>query len=264
MTSPTRVEIARAAAAAGAAAAAEYLHRPAIARWDKLDGSIVTEADLAAEQAVLAVLHRFAPGEAVLSEESGGATELTEVWIVDPIDGTENFSRRHPVWGTLVAWHDRDAVAAAAIDAPGLDRRWWAAAGRGAHGVSGRLQTSAVRERRLAGFAFGGAHEYPVPAWEALTDVMRGFRTAWGWGNFWGHMMVAEGSVDAALSYGTSPWDVAAPALIVAEAGGAWTDMSGARDLRSGSLLTTNKTLHNELTADLRRCPISPNKLMSD
>ncbi|WP_433398758.1 hypothetical protein [Streptomyces sp. CA-146814] len=49
-----------------------------------------------------------------------------------------------------------------------------------------------------------------MPAWDALADVMRGFRTAWGWGNFWGHMMVAEGSVDAALSYDTSPWDVAA------------------------------------------------------
>ncbi len=260
-----RSEIARRAAAAGAEVAASYFRGSSLSRWNKADGSLVTRADLEAEKAILSTLRELAPDEPVLAEESGGDTALRNTWVVDPVDGTENFSRGHPVWATLVAWHGSNGVDAAAIDAPALGRRWWAGRGLGAFNDEGRLSTSSIRERAAAGFAFGGIHEYPPRVWPALTGLAAGFRTAWGWGNFWGHVLVAEGVVDAALSYGTSPWDVAAPSLLVTEAGGAWSDVVGERDLMAGSLLTTNTLLHEGMVTDLvRRGFTAPRRPTSD
>ena len=84
-----------------------------------------------------------------------------------------------------------------------------------------------------------------------MTQTATTFRCAWGWGNFWGHVLVAQGAVEAALSYGTELWDTSAPALVVAEAGGRWSDVTGRPGLDNGSLLTSNAHLHDGLVQDL-------------
>ncbi|MFZ2501060.1 MAG: inositol monophosphatase family protein, partial [Nocardioides sp.] len=106
--------------------------------------------------------------------------------------------------------------------------------------------------REHATFACGGLHEVPsAAARTALVSTATSFRRAWGWGNFWGHILVAQGAVEAALSHGTMLWDTAAPALVVAESGGRWSDISGRAGLDNGSLLTSNGPLHDDLVRDL-------------
>ncbi|WP_433652906.1 inositol monophosphatase family protein [Micromonospora zamorensis] len=255
------LSVAMAAAAAGADAAMRFFHDENLTRWDKWDGSLVTAADVAAETAVRATLDRLAPGEHVLGEEHGGSNTRDDLWIVDPVDGTENFSRGHPVWGTLVAHQVNGEVDIAVIDAPGLGRRWWAIRDGGAFTGARqdpsdrpgrRLRVSERSDRADATFGYGGLHECPSDqAVERLVATARQFRCAWGWGNFWPHVLVAEGVVDAALSYGVALWDIAAPILLVSEAGGRWSDVDGRTSLAIDSLLTSNGPLHDDLVGEL-------------
>lgn len=248
--------IARRVADAGALKALQLFDAGVVRTWHKADRSCVTEADLASEAAILSTLDELAPGQAVISEESGGDARGSARWIVDPIDGTENYSRRHPVWATLVAREvDGEVVVAVAV-APALGQRWWARRGHGAftegrNGVQ-RLAVSVCRDRELATFDCGGLHDCPTPRHrEAVLATAARFRCAWGWGNFWGHIQVAEGAAEAALSYGARIWDVAVPALLVSEAGGRWTDTEGVQSLNNGTLLTSNGNFHGELVREL-------------
>ena len=223
----------------------------------KTDGSAVTEGDLAVEDVIRTTLERLAPGVPVLAEEAttgGGQPPISaDCWVVDPIDGTENFSRGTPVWATLLALRSSGVAALAVVSAPALQRRWTAAVGQGAYAGEQRLAVSALTTRESATLAYGGLHEMPSP--ESRTSLLAAasqFRCAWGWGNFWGHILVAEGAVDAALSHGTEVWDTMAPALLVSEAGGRWSDLGGRPLYDSGSLLTSNGVLHDRLVGDLR------------
>ena len=240
------------AADAAAETALDYVDRHDLERWFKDDGSRVTEADLAVEKTVRKALADLTPGIPMLGEETGGDGTASDHWIVDPIDGTENFSRGNPVWATLIAFESAGAVTVAVISAPALHRRWAALRGAGAFADDHKIQVSERAERRDATLCYGGLHELPTEAaTRRALAAARGFRCAWGWGNFWGHVQVAQGSAEAALSHGVELWDVAAPSLLVSEAGGRWTDLDGCRDLRSGSLLTSNGHLHDGLLDDL-------------
>ncbi|MGK5728139.1 inositol monophosphatase family protein [Streptomyces sp. URMC 124] len=269
-----RLHVAREVARRASSTALEFFERPQVRHWSKGDGSLVTEADLATEEHVRRALAELAPGEEVLGEEYGGSPTGAGHWIVDPIDGTENFRRGVPIWGVLVAWRSGGSgadgsggsagsagsggeVTDAAVVAPALGRSWSASRGRGAHDGDGRpLRVSAVARRSEASFCYGGAHEYEPAEMAALGVFASGFRTAWGIGNFYAHMLVAEGAADGALSVGTSVWDVAAPSLIVAEAGGTWCDLGGRHDLGSGALLTTNGRIGTTLLEGVRTaCP---------
>ncbi|MFI6149099.1 inositol monophosphatase family protein [Streptomyces sp. NPDC051109] len=248
-----RLHLAREVARRASATALAYFSRPQVRHWAKDDGSLVTEADLATEEHVRRLLAELAPGEEVMGEEYGGTASDSGHWIVDPVDGTENFRRGVPVWGVLVAWRSGGRVTDAAVCAPALGRSWSASRGRGAHDGEGRrLRVSAVARRSEASFCYGGAHEYTPEGMAALGAFASGFRTAWGIGNFYAHMLVAEGAADGALSVGTSVWDVAAPSLIVEEAGGSWCDLEGGHDLMSGALLTSNGHIGTTLLDGVR------------
>ncbi len=205
----------------------------------KPDLTPVTEADHAVERELRRLIAERRPGEGVLGEEYGEDAHTGEArWIVDPIDGTRNFSRGIPVWATLIALQRAGVVEVAVVSAPALGRRWWAERDGGAHSDRGeRLRVSAVE--RLDDACVTVALDRPV------ADA---FRRAWhlrGLGDFWAHMLVAEGAVDVAVdAVGVKLWDLAAPMLVVEEAGGRFTDLDGRPRPDGGSAVASNGLLH--------------------
>lgn len=173
----------------------------------KPDLTPVSEADRAVEAALRERLARERAGEPVLGEEEGGAD--ASGWVLDPIDGTRNYTRGIPVWATLIAFADCVAV----ISAPALGRRWWAERGVGAWANGERLQVSAIERLEDATVLY--ALDRPVPERAFGAWHVRGF------GDFWAHMLVAEGSAELAVdAAGLAVWDAAPLRVIVEEAGG--------------------------------------------
>ena len=172
----------------------------------KPDLTPVSEADRAVETALRERLERERPGEAVLGEEEGGAD--ASGWILDPIDGTRNYTRGIPVWATLIAYADRIAV----VSAPSLGRRWWAERGAGAYANGERLHVSQIERIEDATVL--------VRARQPPQQVERAWHVR-GFGDFWAHMLVAEGAAEVAVDApGLAIWDWAPLKIIVEEAGG--------------------------------------------
>jgi histidinol-phosphatase len=227
----------------------------------KPDMTPVTEADTAVERALRDRLGQARPGDAVLGEEYGSsAGSAARRWIIDPIDGTKNFVRGIPVWGTLIALEQDDALTVGLASAPGLHRRWWASRGMGAWGDDGidggarRLSVSAVAELSDAQLSITGFNY-----WEergrldaALELTRRCWRTR-GFGEFWHYMLVAEGAVDVAVEPTVSLWDLAAPMLIVEEAGGRFTDLVGVVTAAGGDAIASNGLVHDAALEVVRR-----------
>jgi len=203
----------------------------------KPDHTPVTEADDAVEKQLRAMLGEERRRDAVLGEEEGLVGSGPRRWIIDPIDGTRNYSRGVPVWATLIALEVKGQVELGVVSAPALHRRWWAERGGGAYASGDRVHVSAVRRPEDAILCF--ALEQPLPTLAARAWHARGY------GDFWSHMLVAEGAVDGAIdAIGVSVWDLAAVQVIVEEAGGTFTDFSGERRVDGGSALTSNGHLH--------------------
>jgi histidinol-phosphatase len=206
----------------------------------KPDLTPVTEADRAIEQAILELLGRERPDDGVLGEEFGVRAGGQRRWIVDPIDGTRNYARGIPVWATLLALEDEGEIRLGVVSSPALGRRWWAERGGGAFADGEALRVSTVDrlEDAVLSLSFEAAPR-------ALVE--RCWHTR-GLGDFWPHMLVAEGAVDGAVDDpGVSLWDMAPVQVIVEEAGGRFTDLTGAArpDGRGG--VTSNGLLHDEL-----------------
>ena len=173
----------------------------------KPDLTPVSEADRAVETMLRERLARERPGEPVLGEEQGG--EDASGWILDPIDGTRNYTRGIPVWATLIAYADRVAV----VSAPALGRRWWAERGGGAFADGEPISVSGVGRLEDATLLYALDRPPPARAYDAWH--LRGF------GDFWAHMLVAEGAADAAFDApGLAIWDWAPLKVIAEEAGG--------------------------------------------
>jgi histidinol-phosphatase len=223
----------------------------------KPDLTPVSEADKAAEELIRTSLKRTRPRDAVMGEEFGTEGHGSRRWIIDPIDGTKNYVRGVPVWATLIALTELgeggDHPVVGLVSAPALNRRWWAAKGGGAYtgrslSQATRLNVSRIEAVRDASFAYSSLH-----GWEER-GMLPGFleltRDCWrtrGYGDFWPYMMVAEGSVDACAEPELSLWDMAAPTIIVQEAGGVFTGLDGRRGPHSGNALASNGLLHEEV-----------------
>jgi histidinol-phosphatase len=227
----------------------------------KPDRTPVTDADTATEDALRAVLGRRRPSDLVLGEERGGSEATGRGWIIDPIDGTKNYSRGVPVWATLIALADAGRPVVGVVSAPALGRRWWASAGGGAHachtgdqgeGGARRISVSGVSELADASLSttelstwdergqLGAYLELASRCW-----VVRAF------GDFWQHMLVAEGAIDIGIDGEANAWDLAAVQLIVTEAGGRFTDLEGRDRYDGGSGLSSNGRLHDTTLAIL-------------
>jgi histidinol-phosphatase len=219
----------------------------------KPDLTPVSEADRAVEQAMRERLAGIRPEDRVVGEEYGedGAAAAQRRWIVDPIDGTKGYVRGMPVWATLLALEQDGEMALGVVSAPALGRRWWASRGAGAFtseapGAEPRpLRVSGVRELEDAQMCFGGFEEFrQTGRLEALMALAeRCWRTR-GYGDFWQYMLVAEGVAEIAMDPAVSIWDVAAPMVIVQEAGGSFTDFAGTPTAAGGDGIGTNGLVH--------------------
>jgi histidinol-phosphatase len=218
----------------------------------KPDRTPVTDADTAVEVALRRLIAEERPDDAVLGEEQGGAVPAGgRGWVLDPIDGTKNFSRGLPVWASLIALTVHGTAVVGVASAPALGRRWWAGTGLGAWtwdapgapprriSVSGiaKLADAYVSTTDQRTFAeLGMLHR-----WLGLVDACWETRA---FGDFWQHCLVAEGAVDVAVDAVASSWDLAALLPIVTEAGGWLTDLTGIPTFTGGSGLSSNGRLH--------------------
>jgi histidinol-phosphatase len=224
----------------------------------KPDRTPVTDADTAVEDAVRELLAGTCPQDAIAGEERGGTVGDGRTWVLDPIDGTKNFLRGTPVWATLIALVVDGTPVVGMISAPALHRRWFAAAGLGAwrsvDGNTERISVSGVTD--LADAYLSTTHlgswvtYHSRDAYLALADAVWENRA---FGDFWQHCLVAEGAIDLAAEAIVNPWDVAAVQVIVEEAGGRFTDLTGVRRHDGGSALSSNGHLHDAAIALLHQ-----------
>ncbi|MFC3997233.1 histidinol-phosphatase [Nocardiopsis sediminis] len=227
----------------------------------KPDLTPVTEADRSVEETLRGVLSRARPRDAVLGEEYGKTGNSHRVWVVDPIDGTKNYVRGVPVWATLIALLEHDRPVMGLVSAPALTRRWWASKGSGTW--TGRALTKATRcsvsrvtELGDASLSFSELSEWEQQ--QRLDSFLGLTRAVWrtrAYGDFWSHVMVAEGSVDISAEPELSLWDAAPLSVILEEAGGRATDLRGQDFTDGGSLVCTNGALHSQVLTWLNGGP---------
>jgi histidinol-phosphatase len=230
----------------------------------KPDLTPVTEADRAVEEALRRRIVADRPGHAVVGEELGdeAAGGGGWRWVIDPIDGTKNYVRGVPVWATLIALQRDGEGVVGVVSAPALGRRWWAARGEGAWAAgavpsapaaaAARVRVSAVAALDDAFLSYDSVSGFDERGLGQafLSLAGRCWRTR-GYGDFWSHVLVAEGACDIAVEPDVAEWDVAALQVIVEEAGGRFSDLAGVARADGGSALSTNGVLHDQVLAAL-------------
>ena len=220
----------------------------------KPDNTPVTDADRAVETAIRQALATHRPTDGLLGEEFGtDKGETQRYWVIDPIDGTKNFMRGVPTWACLIALVEvqgdgSEEVVVGVASSPALSRRWFASKGQGAfvtfNGVTKKISVSQVSTLSDASIAYSDFIHFG----DRLEAFQKMLNNAWrtrGMGDFWSHMLVAEGAVDVAIEPTLAVWDMAALDIIVREAGGVFTNISGQSGPFGGSGVSTNGVLHN-------------------
>lgn len=225
----------------------------------KTDGTAVTQADRAVEEMAREKVAASGLALDVLGEEMGGDNTKSASasgrarMIIDPIDGTEEFSRGIPTFGTLMGIEENGEIVAAMVSAPGLYSRWWAYRGEGAYRDGKRLHVSNVTSLSKAMvFTTGTGPSKNAVDQERIRRLLDASRNSRSFGGFWQHMLVAEGAIEVALDWTSKPWDLAPLGIIVEEAGGRSTNVRGERTIYTGQLISTNGKIHEEVLALLQ------------
>ena len=221
---------------------------------NKDDGTPVTEADVAIEEVLRKAIEETYPEDAVVGEEGGtaGDSKSPRRWIIDPIDGTKNFRRGIPIFATLIALEEKGSIVAGVVSAPAISTRWYARKGGGAFRNGEKISASKVKEIAVAEIASGGVGTIAeVGLEEKFAALCQQAARHRGFGDFWGHCLVAQGSIDVMLDPEVSVWDLAALKIIVEEAGGKLTSVKGEDRVDGGNALTTNGNLHDEVVRAL-------------
>jgi histidinol-phosphatase len=227
----------------------------------KPDNTPVTDADRATEEALRKHLAIVRPTDGLVGEEFGNENkDSARYWVMDPIDGTKNFMRGVPTWATLIGLVERQSdgsekVIVGTVSAPALSRRWYASTGNGAFtilngGKPRQISVSKVSELSNASITysdFQGWSDRLTKFHKLIADCTR----SRGLGDFWSHMLVAEGAVDIAAEPSLALWDMAALDVIVREAGGTFTNLTGDAGPFGGSGISTNTLLHSKVMAAL-------------
>ena len=234
----------------------------------KPDRSFVTEADLAVERVIRDRLAADRPEDGILGEEFGIAGDSTRQWIIDPIDGTANFLRGVPVWGSLISLAIDGVPVVGVASAPAMARRWWAATGMGAWTTASAAELGVSESRTdAASAAFPDARRISVSRVADLGDAALSFQSIAQWrdagyldrllalaervwrdrayGDLWSYMLLAEGLIDITGEFDVKPYDLAALIPIVDEAGGRFTSITGEPGPWHGSALATNGLMHD-------------------
>lgn len=216
----------------------------------KPDRTFVTDADQAVEQALRTRIENERPDDSFFGEESGTKDGGSRKWIIDPIDGTSNFLRGVPNWGTLIALEIDGVPSIGVVSAPAFGARWWAETGGGSWGKESgssprRLHVSGVTDLEHASLSFQSIKQWRLegflPALLALEEKVWRDRA---YGDLWSYMLLAEGLVDIVAEFDVQAYDLAALVPIVREAGGMFTDIEGNESAWNGSSLATNGALH--------------------
>ncbi|CAB4642289.1 unannotated protein [freshwater metagenome] len=230
----------------------------------KPDNTPVTDADKAVERAIIDAIAAQYPTDGVVGEEFGSTGGKDRYWIIDPIDGTKNFLRGVPTWATLIALVENEKVVVSVVSSPALYRRWYATEGGGAYVLEGKvgvadlqpasrkLSVSKVSAMSDASIAYSDFQGWGArrQAFEKLLD------SAWrsrGMGDFWSHMLVAEGAVDVAIEPSLALWDMAALDLIVREAGGRFSSLDGVDGPFGPNAISSNGALHEVILEALNK-----------
>ena len=235
---------------------------------NKPDNTPVTDADRAVETAIREALATHRQTDGLVGEEFGSDKGTSgRYWVIDPIDGTKNFMRGVPTWATLIALVSVDAsgveeVVVGIASAPALARRWSATKGHGAfvrfnagnlddlsEDLDSVSQEKKISVSKVAQLSDASISYSDFVGWgDRLEPFQKMLANAWrtrGIGDFWSHMLVAEGAVDVAIEPSLAVWDMAALDIIVREAGGAFTNTAGQNGPFGGSGVSTNGVLHN-------------------
>ncbi|AZS40773.1 Histidinol-phosphatase [Microbacterium oxydans] len=217
----------------------------------KADNSHVTDADLATERAIRSILEQERPEDGIFGEEFGAQGSTQRQWIIDPIDGTANFLRGVPLWGTMIALAVDGVPQVGVVSMPALGRRWWASTGGGAwtDGENGprRIQASSVSSLDNASVSFQSIAQWSDAG--RLDTLLAVAARVWrdrAYGDVYSYMLLAEGRIDMVAEFGVKEYDIAAAVPIVREAGGRMTAIDGAETISARSTLATNGTLHEE------------------
>lgn len=233
--------------------ALRYFRAPSLTVDAKSDASPVTIADRSIEAAARELVEQRSPGLGIYGEEYGETTRRGETrLIIDPIDGTRNFVRGIPIFATLLAVEERGEVVAGLVSAPALGTRWHAARGAGAFSGTRRLRVSSIhqlRDAQLFHADLSGCSETAPPP--GLLALFRHAQRTRGFGDFYQHVLVAEGAGEFAIDSSVKPWDVAALQILVEEAGGRCSTLDARRDIYGGTLVSTNGVLHDRTLAIL-------------
>jgi histidinol-phosphatase len=233
----------------------------------KPDRTPVTDADQAVERALRALLAQRRPGDGILGEEYGTEGSGTRQWIIDPIDGTAGFLRGIPIWATLISLAVDGVPVIGVVSAPALGKRWWARAGGGAwmsdertpDAAPTRLRVSAVATLGDASLSYNSIQQWDKAGrLDSLIGLSRQVWRTRAYGDMWSYMLLAEGHLDIAGEFDLQPYDMAALAPIVQEAGGRFTSADGQEGPWHGSALATNGLLHEATLQALSGAAAAP------
>jgi histidinol-phosphatase len=217
----------------------------------KADNTHVTDADTRVEKLLREHIAESRHGDGILGEEYGVEGESSRQWIIDPIDGTANFLRGVPIWGTLIALAIDGEPVLGVVSAPALGKRWWAARGDGAWvKTEGDAQPRRLQVSQVPTLAEANISYNRLQGWDEigrLDQVIELTRSVWrerGIGDMWSYMLLAEGAIDLVGEPDLKPYDMAALIPIIEEAGGRFTSIDGEPGPWHGSALATNGLLH--------------------
>jgi histidinol-phosphatase len=242
-----RYELAVTATAAAAKIASRYFEG-SFAVEMKADESPVTIADRETETFLRSKLSAAFPGDGFLGEEHGAEASTTGFrWIIDPIDATRNFIRGIPIWGTLVGLEHQGELVAGVIEAPAIGQRWRGLRGDGAFHNERRVRVSTISDLGKATIFYTALPWFQkADRVDAFMEFTRRSEVQRGFGDFYGHVLVAQGSGELMVEYGVHAWDVAAIKPIVEEAGGRFTNWDGSQNIERPDVVVSNGLLHDE------------------
>ncbi len=221
----------------------------------KGDGSPVTIADKEVEDLIRSGIQKEFPGDGILGEEHEELScdsHSQRKWIVDPIDGTMNFSRGIPLFSILMALEEAGEIVAGGIYNPVWNDLFLAFKGSGAFKNGEPLQVSSRKELKESLISFGGPDRLAACGlWPKIEKVVRSSYRQRGYGDYLGFAYVFEGRAEANIEVGLKPWDLAPMKILVEESGGEFIDFDGGRSIYQGSCIVANREIGKELAAIL-------------